>query len=142
MSSGEKILSVINEDSEKNIAEIKSESEKKCREILDKGRAKAKEFENAAEKKKAELDARMMKSCRSRVELEKRNAILKTKRAEIDKAVAAVEEYVKSFNKPYTYMQLLRNFLLNTKKDSNGKLEIESLFMTIIENNRENETNN
>ena len=94
MSSGEKILSVIKEDSEKNIAEIKSESEKKCREILEKGRAKAKEFENAAEKKKAELDARMMKSCRSRVELEKRNAILKTKRAEIDKAVAAVEEYM------------------------------------------------
>ena len=54
----------------------------------------------------------------------------------IEEAMEAVEEYVSSFKHPYTYMHTLRNFLLYTKKE-NGKYEMESLFMTIIENNRE-----
>ena len=48
----------------------------------------------------------------------------------------AVDEYVSSFKPPYTYMHTLQNFILYTKKE-NGKYEMESLFMTIIENNRE-----
>ena len=58
-----------------------------------------------------------------------------------EEAIAAVKEYVDSYN-DYKYMQLLRNFILNTRKDSNGRLEIESLFMTIIENNREENEDN
>ena len=59
-----------------------------------------------------------------------------------EEAIDAVKEYVGTY-KDYKYMQLLRNFILNTRKDSDGRLEIESLFMTIIENNREeNEDNN
>lgn len=53
-----------------------------------------------------------------------------------EEAMQAVEEYVSSFKVPYTYMHTLRNFILYTKKE-NGKYEMESLFMTIIENNRE-----
>lgn len=54
-----------------------------------------------------------------------------------EEAVEAVEEYVSSFKSPYTYMHTLQNFILYTKKE-NGRYEMESLFMTIIENNREN----
>lgn len=54
----------------------------------------------------------------------------------IEEAMEAVEEDVSSFKHPYTYMHTLRNFLLYTKKE-NGKYEMESLFMTNIENNRE-----
>lgn len=53
-----------------------------------------------------------------------------------EEAMQAVDEYVSSFKPPYTYMHTLQNFILYTKKE-NGKYEMESLFMTIIENNRE-----
>ena len=52
-------------------------------------------------------------------------------------AMEAIEEYVSSFKPPYTYMHTLRNFLLYIKKDKDGHYEMESIFMTIIENNRE-----
>ena len=55
----------------------------------------------------------------------------------LSEAMEAVDEYVSSFTHPYTYMHTLRNFLLYTKKE-NGKYEMESQFMSIIENNREN----
>lgn len=54
-----------------------------------------------------------------------------------EEAMEATEEYVSSFQSPYTYMHTIGNFILYTKKE-NGKYEMESLFMTIIENNREN----
>lgn len=58
-----------------------------------------------------------------------------------EEAIAAVKEYVDTF-KDYKYMSILRNFILTTRKDSEGRLEIESLFMTIIENNRKDNENN
>lgn len=59
-----------------------------------------------------------------------------------DEAMEAAEEYVSSFQPPYTYMHTLRNFLLYTKRDGQGNYEMESLFMTIIENNRSEEDEN
>ena len=58
-----------------------------------------------------------------------------------EEAIMAVKEYVGSFTAPYKYMHLLRNFILTTKKDSDGKLEIDSQFMSIIENNRNEDSN-
>lgn len=59
-----------------------------------------------------------------------------------EEAIAAVKEYVGSF-KDYKFMSVLRNFILTSKKDELGHYEMESMFMTIIENNREqNESNN
>ena len=52
-------------------------------------------------------------------------------------AIDATKEYVSSFKAPYQFMHTLKNFLLYTKKDSEGHYEMESLFMTIIENKRE-----
>lgn len=57
----------------------------------------------------------------------------------IQEAIEATKEYVSSFTSPYQYMHTLKNFLLYIKKNQ-GHLEMESIFMSIIENNRQNET--
>lgn len=57
-------------------------------------------------------------------------------------AIAAVREYVNSYKPPYADMRLLKYFILKTAY-SNGNIEVNSDFMTIIENNRaKNETDN
>lgn len=53
-----------------------------------------------------------------------------------EEAIAAVKEYVSSFQAPYQYMHTLKNFLLYVSKEASGHYEVESMFMTIIENNR------
>lgn len=52
-------------------------------------------------------------------------------------AIDATKEYVNTFTPPYQMMHTLKNFLSYTKKDSSGHYEIESMFMTIIENHRD-----
>lgn len=52
-----------------------------------------------------------------------------------EEAIAATKEYIESFEPPYTFMHTLRNFLLYTTV-VNGQYEMESQFMTIVENNR------
>ena len=54
-----------------------------------------------------------------------------------EEAIEAVRDYVASFKAPYTHMHTLKNFILYTKKNEEGDYEMESIFMTIIENNRE-----
>lgn len=62
-----------------------------------------------------------------------------------DEAVKATKEYVNSFKDDRSHMKLLNYFILRTRKEQQ---EIESDFMTIIENNRwdkmpiEDENNN
>lgn len=54
-----------------------------------------------------------------------------------EEAIQATKEYVSSFKQPDTSMLLLRSFLLTTKRSSTDKFsDIDSLFMTYIENNR------
>ena len=55
----------------------------------------------------------------------------------IEEACSAVTEYVSSFEgKDKTHMQLLQNFILSTRR-TEGYNASSSMFMTIIENNRE-----
>ncbi len=98
MSSGEKILSVIRADSEETIAEIKKQSEEIRQAILSKADEKAKEIAQTAQIKKAELTDRLKKSNQSRIELEKRSMVLKTKREEIEKAVRKISDSMKNLN--------------------------------------------
>lgn len=56
-------------------------------------------------------------------------------------AISAVKEYISCWKDP-KYAMLLPYFILRTKDTGMGYREMESLFMTIIENNRENENNN
>lgn len=109
MSSGEKILSVIREDSEKTIEEIKSQSKDKCSSIIEKAKAKADEIISNAEKKKAEQTEKLTKASKSRIELEKRNILLKAKRKEIDKAVDAVLVYMSELEDKQ-YFELIYKF--------------------------------
>lgn len=52
-----------------------------------------------------------------------------------EEAIKAVKEYVESFY-DLKCMQLLKYFILKTTDDGSGHKEINSMFMTIIENNR------
>lgn len=52
-------------------------------------------------------------------------------------ALRATEEYVKSFSDDKSHMQLLKYFILKTTNND----DMESMFMTIIENNRQHEEN-
>lgn len=51
-----------------------------------------------------------------------------------EEAVEATKAYVASFNGDYKYMKLLKYFLLKTPRNNNGDIEIESDFMTYLEN--------
>lgn len=53
-----------------------------------------------------------------------------------EEAIQATKEYVSSFKQPNASMMLLRSFILTVKKSSEDS-DINSLFMTYIENNRE-----
>lgn len=55
-----------------------------------------------------------------------------------DEAIRATKEYISNFKGDRSHMKLLKYFILRTNKD---KHEIESDFMTIIENNRWSNTN-
>ena len=56
-----------------------------------------------------------------------------------EEAIAATKEYVDSF-KDYKHMKLLKYFILKTTRDE-GRVEIDSPFMSIIENNRDEDNN-
>lgn len=58
-----------------------------------------------------------------------------------EEAIRATQEYVDSFKAPYQFMHTLKNFLLYTSQDKQGRYEMESLFMNIIENNRDEDNN-
>lgn len=51
-----------------------------------------------------------------------------------DEAIKATTNYVKSFSGDYKYMKLLKYFLLKTPINNNGDIEVESEFMSYLEN--------
>jgi len=53
-----------------------------------------------------------------------------------EEAIKATEEYVESYGEECQHMQLLKYFILRTKRQDDDSVEIDSMFMTIIENNR------
>lgn len=59
-----------------------------------------------------------------------------------EEAIEATKAYVASFNGNYRYMKLLKYFLLKTPVNNNGDVEIESDFMTYLENKGAAEDNN
>ena len=59
-----------------------------------------------------------------------------------EEAIDATKAYVASFNGDYKYMKLLKYFLLKTPINNNGDVEIESEFMTYLENKGAAEENN
>lgn len=53
-----------------------------------------------------------------------------------EEAIKATKAYIASFNGDYRYMKLLKYFLLKTPTNNNGDIEIESEFMSWLENIR------
>lgn len=59
-----------------------------------------------------------------------------------EEALNATEKYIECFKESRKYMQLLKYFVLKTRKYKNKEEDFISLFMTIVENNRNNEVSN
>lgn len=59
-----------------------------------------------------------------------------------EEAIEATKSYVNSFNGDYKYMKLLKYFLLKTPRNNNGDVEIESDFMSRLENKESPEEQN
>lgn len=57
-----------------------------------------------------------------------------------EEAIAATKEYLDAYRKDNSRMKLLKYFILKVENDGVGGREINSEFMTIIENNREEDT--
>lgn len=53
-----------------------------------------------------------------------------------EEAIKATKEYVDSMSNDLERMMLLKYFILKTRKQDDGSVDIDSMFMTIIENNR------
>ena len=93
MNGGEMILNRIKSDSDENIKAIELEAEKANAEVMAEAEKQAQAREKEiAEKNKQKL-AQVKATSQSRAELEIRNALLKQRRSEIDKTVAALLDY-------------------------------------------------
>ena len=98
MSDGEKILSCIRSDSEERIAALNAEADKVCAELTEQAQKKAEEIRHAAETKVQLQSEKLLKATKSRIELEKRSELLRARRAEIDKTVDGIEDYLCSLS--------------------------------------------
>lgn len=94
MSSGEKILSSIRQESKERIDAITADADKTYNEIIEKAKKEAEEIRHSGEYRVRHQAEILLKSYQSRKELEKRNAVLKAKRAEIEKALNHILEYM------------------------------------------------
>lgn len=94
MNNGDKILSSIKSDCDNAVSVINANSAKVCDEILAKGRADAETAAKEADAKAQKKALQMKTASKSRAELEKRNALLKQRREEIDVTFKAVYDYL------------------------------------------------
>ncbi len=94
MSSGEKILSSIKKESEERIAAITEDADRVYNEAIENAEKQAEEIRHSGEYRIKVQSEKILKSYKSRAELERRNAILKTKRELIEKAYRHIHEYM------------------------------------------------
>ncbi len=94
MSNAEKILSVIRQESEERIRIMNEEADKIYLEITGDARSKADEIRKTGEHKVQLQAENLLKNFHSKAELEKRNAILQTKRDEIEKTMEYLHQYL------------------------------------------------
>lgn len=59
-----------------------------------------------------------------------------------EQALSATKKYVESFNGDYTKMRLLKYFILKNIKDADNNVELVSDFMSLIENEGQEDANN
>ena len=94
MSSGDKIIVSIKQESEERIAQITAEADKIYKETVEKAEKQAQEIRHNGEHRIQLQSEKMLAAYKSREELEKRNLLLKTKRTEIKKAVEHIYQHM------------------------------------------------
>ncbi len=94
MSSGEKIIASIRQESNDRIAEINADADKIYQETISKAEKQAQEIRHIGEHKVQLQSEKLLAAYKSKEELEKRNIILRTKRAEIEKAIDHIYNYM------------------------------------------------
>ncbi len=98
MNGGDKILSRIKADCDKVVSAIISESDSKCAEIISQAEIQAKKASESISEKTDAKVKQIENSSKSRCELEIRNSLLTQRRAEIDKTIDEVLNYLLSQN--------------------------------------------
>lgn len=108
MSNDEKILSVIKKESEEKIKALNDDAEKVYLEITGEVVKKAEEIRRSGEHKVQLQAENLLKAFRSRAELERRNALLRTKRKEIEKTIGMIQKHIISMNEKDYFRFILR----------------------------------
>ena len=108
MSNDEKILSVIKKESEEKIKALNDDAEKVYLEITGEAVKKAEEIRRSGEHKVQLQAENLLKAFRSRAELERRNALLRTKRKEIEKTIGMIQKHIISMNEKDYFRFILR----------------------------------
>ena len=108
MNNDEKILSVIKKESEEKIKALNDDAEKVYLEITGEAVKKAEEIRRSGEHKVQLQAENLLKAFRSRAELERRNALLRTKRKEIEKTIGMIQKHINSMNEKDYFRFILR----------------------------------
>lgn len=120
MGNDEKILSVIRQESEAKIKALDEDAEKVYLEITGEAGKKAQEIRRGGEHKVQLQADNLLKAFQSRADLEKRNALLRTKRKEIEKTIEMLHDHIISMNEKDYFKYILR--LIKNLEDTNGVL--------------------
>jgi len=94
MDGKERILSRIQSDCDESVRKIAEHAKHECDRITSAAQHEADKQAASVAQQAAQKAARAKASAQSRAQLEKRNALLKRRREEIDKTVGALEEYL------------------------------------------------
>lgn len=108
MSNDEKILSVIKNESDEKIKALNDDAEKVYLEITGDAVKKAEEIKRSGEHRVQLQAENLLKAFRSRAELERRNALLRTKRKEIEKTIVKLHEHILSMSDKDYFRFILR----------------------------------
>lgn len=98
MNGSDRILSRIQTDCDENVRAIEERARQERDRIIAAAQHEADAQAAAVAEKAAQKCAQAEVSAQSRAQLEKRNALLRQRRAEIDKTVAALEDYLLGLN--------------------------------------------
>ena len=106
MNGGEKILNRIKADSDVTIKQIENDANNTCSQILADAKSEAKKSADAIIEKANAKALQINSSSKSRAELEKRNALLKKRRQEIDITFGKILDYMLSLDSQ-SYFELI-----------------------------------
>lgn len=96
MNGGDKIIDCIKADSKSAVDAVMAEATRSCKSIMQEAENTAAKRAAAVSEKTQAKRKQMEASAKSRAELETRNALLRQRRAEIDKTIEGLEHYLEN----------------------------------------------